>query len=475
MPGWRSVFACSSALRHTLSPERASITISSTADLIQRWINVVRLELARDWTWDDLAEEGIAIQRRVRRPGKPDIVELAGTVRLPHALAHSAKAGVSANPRDPVRQSTDILFFDAYDPKPTPKPPPETGEFPAEITFEYEIAPEFKDDVPSPAPFTEEILVPVASPPTQVPKLVSAGIALSPYTAADDYSSTGQRRRSMWLEFDSPPLDPDDAYFVRVLANAPDPMLIAIDEPISEVIEPPLPIDDEWMRLIDQDQPKDDNGLRAMDPLVQQAPIGAHYLIPLPKSLDETSLELFGMFTYEIRVGHTGSRWSLAQARYGPPLRVAGVQHPPPPLVCQAARNERMIRVRAPYATAIHNGRNVRPRFPRTSMWAVLYARVKQADAASWRNLLLARARMSPPQELMLTEADARALFGEGFFDIREVHELLLRLGLPDETPLTTLAVELFTDPIPPDPLGQNLGHARMLRVSPLVPVPDQC
>jgi len=25
----------------------------------------------------------------------------------------------------------------------------------------------------------------------------------------------------LWLEFDAPPLDPEDAYFVRVLTNAP--------------------------------------------------------------------------------------------------------------------------------------------------------------------------------------------------------------------------------------------------------------
>ena len=82
---------------------------------------------------------------------------------------------------------------------------------------------------------------------------------------------------------------------------------------------------------------------------------------------------------------------------------------------------------------------------------------------------------MSPPQELFETETDARTLFGQGLFELVQVRNLLQRLGLPEDTPLTTLAVELFTDPIPPDPLGQDLGHARMLRVSPLVPVPDQC
>jgi hypothetical protein len=482
-PGHRTVFGCSAALRHTLSPERGSITISSGADVIQRWINVLRFKLARDWTWDGLAEEGIAVERRVKRTGKDDLVELAGTIRLPHAVAPGALSGLSldSNPRRRVRKSTEVLFFDAFDPKPKPNLPPapnaapKPGEFPTEITIEYKIAAAFKGDVPPPKPITESILLPITTPPVQVPKLVSAGIALSPYATAKDYSSTEQRKRSLWLEFESAPIDPDDAYFVRVLANAPDPMLIDIEEEIPEVIELPLPIEPEWMRLIEKGQSRDESGLRSMDLLSEQAESGPHYLVPLPKGLSETSLELFGMFTYEIRVGHTGSRWSSAQGRYGPALRIAGVQHPSPPLVCSSARTQFAIRIRAPYATAVHNGRNVRRRFPRTSMWAVLYARVQQTDAASWRNLLLARTMMSPRQDLMEFEGDARTLFAEGLFEIVEVQSLLRQMGLPDDTPLTTLAVELFTDPLPPDPLGQNLGHARMLRVSPLVPVPDQC
>lgn len=37
------------------------------------------------------------------------------------------------------------------------------------------------------------------------------------------------------------------------------------------------------------------------------------------------------MFTYELRVGHADDRWCTAHGRWGPPLRIAGVQHPPPP------------------------------------------------------------------------------------------------------------------------------------------------
>lgn len=83
--------------------------------------------------------------------------------------------------------------------------------------------------------------------------------------SVDDYSSTEQRRRQLWLEFESSPLDKDDAYFVRVLANAPDPMLIDNQESIPEVDEPSLPIDPEWIRMIQQNQPRDDSGIGAMD------------------------------------------------------------------------------------------------------------------------------------------------------------------------------------------------------------------
>ena len=38
---------------------------------------------------------------------------------------------------------------------------------------------------------------------------------------------------------------------------------------IDDVVEPPLPIDQEWMRLITPGQPRDDNGLRAMSRIAE--------------------------------------------------------------------------------------------------------------------------------------------------------------------------------------------------------------
>ena len=473
--GHRTVFASSAGLHHTLATELSAITFASNVDLIQRWVNVLQFKIDRDWIWDGLAEAGAEVRRVVKRPGKDDLDQLAGTIHLSRALPFAARAGVPPNVRAPQRQFTDVFFFDAFDPKPSP------GDFPTEVTFEYRIVPAFKGDGPAPAPETlPELLVPITTRPTQTPKLVSAGIALSKFVPADDYSSTEQRDRSLWLEFDAPPADEGDAYFIRILADAPDPVLT--DEGIPESREAPLPIDPEWMRLIVPGQPRDTNGLNAMGGLATNTPDGRHWIVPLPQGLNASSPELFGLYTYEIRVGHTNSRWSTAQGRHGPALRVTGVQHPPPPLVCQAARTAKTIHVRAPFATPVYKGRNVRPVFPKTELWAVLYARVRQTDGVSWRNLVLTRTELLAPRAILRRippEAHAAVMFGEGEIEIAAVRALLHRVGLPEDAPLTTLAVELFknsSDPNPaPDPVGADLGFARILRVSPLAPVPDAC
>ncbi len=199
--GHRTVIGCSAALRHALSPDSSSIQIASGADLIHRWINIVQLRLQRDWTWDGLDEAGIAVTRTIQRPGLADVVELVGLVRLPHAIGPKAVSGASADVRAEARQWTDLIFFDAFDPKPLisqppagpPPAEPQPGEHPTEITVRYELTATFKG--PAPISFEPaEIRLPVTTPPWQVPRLVSAGIALSPYQAAADYSSTESRQ-----------------------------------------------------------------------------------------------------------------------------------------------------------------------------------------------------------------------------------------------------------------------------------------
>ena len=479
--GRRTVFGCSAALRHTLSPECSALTLSSDADATQQWINVLRVTLDRDWSWRGLKASGIAVHRRALRGDGPlGARELVGALRLQTAMAPNATAGVEVgNARTSARQSCDLFFFDAFDPKPNPHAEP--PEFPAEITLSYELTPEFEGggDPAEPLP-VPAITVPVTTPPSQVAQLVSAGIALTPYEAAKDYSYFEPRRRRLWFEFAQPPLDPGDAYFVRVLAVAPDPLLT--DEHIPELLpEPPLPLDPEWVRIIDVGQAQDDNGARAMQGLPKRdAPNGVYGLVPLPEGSSEAAPELFGMHTYEIRVGHADGRWCTAQGRYGPPLRVAGVQHPPPPLTCQAARVAGGVVVRAPYATPVYEGRHVRPPDPKTRLWALLYARVRQGNGAAWQNLLLLRAPLQPPAPppvfaVMLVPAQPPVLFGEGGFAIDDVRRSLRTAGLSDNAPLTTMVVEVHREPEFEEPLGRELGHARVLRTSVLVSVPDEC
>ena len=95
----------------------------------------------------------------------------------------------------------------------------------------------------------------------------------------------------------------------------------------------------------------------------------------------------------ELRVGHTNKIWSTAQGRFGHPTRVNGVQHPAPPLKCLVDRTPDGISVTAQYALALFNGRNVTSKPPKTEIWCMLYAQVKQADAAQNRNILLSEAR----------------------------------------------------------------------------------
>lgn len=484
--GRRTVFAAAASLRHTLSPEASNITLASEADVAQRWILALRLRVARDWSWRGAGDPAMVVQRRVARgSAEPGDIETVGTIRLPPSVAPNAGAGLAAgDARDDGRQFTDLVFFDSLDPKPRPLPQPEAGEFPAELTVSYTLIPAYASAGVAP-PLPEalpRLSLPVTTPPSQVPRLVSAGIALSPYVAADDYSSTAPRRRKLWLEFDKPVADPQDAYFVRVLANAPDPLLT--DEVIAETRpEPPLPIDAEWMRLVRPGQASDDNGARAMAGLGAGAEGGRHFLVPLPEGLSEAASELFDMVTCEIRVGHDAGRWCTAQGRYGPALRMAGVQHPPPPLACQAARLAAGVRVRAPLATPLAEGRHVRPLSPRTRLWALLYARVQQADGVAWRNVLLQRQPLRPPERdpflgaaiLPALSAQPALLYAEGLFPLDDLLAGLRRFGLPDDAPLTAMAVEFFTAPEVFEPLGRDLGQARMLRASALVPVPDVC
>jgi hypothetical protein len=327
--------------------------------------------------------------------------------------------------------------------------------------------------------------LPIAARPTQTPQLVSAGIALSPYAPAPDYSATAPRQRALWLEFEEPIDDPDDLYFGRVLAYAPDQMLTGAPfrDPggIEPPPEPPLPVDPELIRMIVPGQSDDRAGLDAMQPLVPSAGSSRHFMLPRPAGLAVDAAELFGFFVYELRVGH-GRNWSTAQGRFGPPLRVAGVQHPAPPLLCQVSSLPADIIVTAPFATPVFAGRNLLPLPPRTQLWALLYGQVTQADGASQRNVLLdRRIAFEPLGEVGNATLPLRLdLLARGtaatFWPRPQVETILASLALPPNVPLSVLVVETLPDlGNLEDPLGGDLGRVRILRASPLTPVPAQC
>ncbi len=463
--GRRTVIGCSAAIRHILTPENASIHLAGKAELTGQWLIAIPLRLNRDWSWDGLADEGIEVTRSIN--GGPE--HTAGAIVLRRTVSsHAFKSDGSAD-----RSSTDLLFLDAIDPKPA------EGKFPQELVAKYTVSARFKDPGAGPEiVFQSSIRLPIAAPPTQTARLRSAGIALSPYVSDETYSSTEPRRRLLWLEFDAPVAAPGDAYFVRVLAHAPDPMLAAVQpaQPPGPK-DPPLNIDPELIRSVIPNQAADSSGLDAMQrliPAVSDGPV-RHFLLPLPSGMNESSPELFGFFVYEVRVGHADG-WSTARARFGPPLRVTGVQHAAPPLSCSVSRFRHGIRISAPYAMPVAYGRVFRADPPQSALWGLLYAQVRQADGEAWRNVLLGRTALRITDEQMRGRAGTE-VHGFGFWDQEDVAASLDALALPLRPPLSVIAVEMLPEDTSPfgDPLGVDLGQVRILRTSPLTPVPAIC
>jgi hypothetical protein len=217
-----------------------------------------------------------------------------------------------------------------------------------------------------------------------------------------------------------------------------------------------------------------------------------YYLLPPPDALAPSALELFGFWTIELRDGHT--LWSTAQARYGRPLRVSGVQFPPPPLTVnvdrQVAPAVPAIVAIANLAQTVSNGVSLTAaRRPQTEIWFLLYAQVQRVDGQAWRNILLAKTPGALNRHLA---GQTRQLPVKGQFAQSDVNTWLSRWQLPTSTPTSVLAVELFNSEaaviagnlagaaddaaaVQQDPLGSQLGARRILRVSPLTPVRPIC
>ena len=449
-PGRRTVFGCAPTLRHITGPDGASLTFASQSDLAKQWIAVIRLTLDRDWSWDGLAHDGLVIERDGIEVGRFAPGRTVGTDAL----------------EDPSRTQSDLVFFDAIDPKPA------AGAFPAELHCRYTVRAVFEGAPVGDDALALEIDLPVTTPPAQRPRLVSAGIAMSPYKRSTDYSSTQPRRRALWLEVDRPPDDPRDAYFARALRVAPDPLLSSLGDGIGSAAEPPLAVDPEWIRAIVPGQSDDHAGIDAMQRLIpSDSPV--HYMLPLPAGMDESSPEFFGFFTYELRVGHVDP-WSTAARALRRAASRSRRPAPAPGLTCAVVRDKRGITVSAPFALPVFEGRSVQSIPPRSEMWILLYAQAEQIDGADRRNVLLGRKR-APWSDRTFGDP-APAAVGNATFTDAEVRLALDTLTFAEAAPLSVLAVELLPNGVRVgDPLGAGLGTQRILRTSPLVPVPAIC
>lgn len=425
--GQRIQFGCSARIRHTLAPDNSALTFASKAELYHHWLCCITLDIKRDWTWDALEDMSFIITRKMNFKQTPGEVkeEVVGEVDIKHSISFTAL-------QNPDRTNTTLVFIDAVEPK---KEQPDSKEaFPDLIEVTYTVTPRFKSGHGATKDgdlVFDNLQLPVTINPTQIPKIASAGIALSPYHRNEKYSSTQPRRRFLWIEFEEPVRDPNDLYFARVMAYAPDQLISNNNHALEKVIaEPPLNIDPEYIRVISPGASNDEAGINAMQPMEKSLLSDRHYLLPLPPGLNESSAELFGFFTYEFRVGHAAI-WSTAQGRYGRALKATGIQHPAPTLTCAVNRDEQKLYVTSPYATAVFNGKNVTASPPRTELWCLLYAQVKQADnndaakeLKDYRNILLDDRFMHWSIKLEhkpTTEFNRDTFFRQQMFSVKEV------------------------------------------------------
>jgi hypothetical protein len=473
LPGQRILFGAQNTLRHTLPQDLSSITFSTQKDLINQWIVVQRLTLDRDWTWSGLAQGGagqlaFTFQGVTYPAGTPlpPALENLGVVNLPF-LVSSLATQQSGNPGQ--RDTTEIIFFSTIDSTVG------LDGFPSPTEGSYQLLATFTGAPTTPVQlWSGDIEVPITVNPRQIPQLVSAGIAESAYEPSDNYSTTSVRQRSLWLEFDQPPQDPNDAYFVRVMNYGPDPLLMS--NPIAMTPQPdtPISLDPEPIRTITPDSANDAAGLSAMTQVQPSGSSPVHFLVPLPAAISPEALDLFGFWTYEIRVGHL--LWSTAQGRFGRPFRVAGVQHPCRHLIATVDRAiavpsdggaaQPCIIASADLAQTVLNGQSLTSaNDPQTQIWFLLYAQLRRADGQAYRNLLLSKllGRRPIPNPITVAGNDPflPSLTPDGVpstagiaqvqsipvhanFSQSEVNTILTDLLLPLNTPLSILAVEVF-------------------------------
>jgi hypothetical protein len=474
--GERWQFGASRSIRHTAAPDNTSITFATKSDLLNHWIIPITLLIDRDWTWDGVQPVSINIFRQniflkdaMTLMGETDrdiflnkfsteeiLTNPAVVAAMEEILAGDLEFKRAINIQallNSDRSQTYACFIDAAE----PKHPDEINKILTdELLISYRvsvnyftennIAPDHDNDL------NLFLHLPITIPPYQMPKIVSAGLAASKYVRDTNYANTETRKRYLWIEFEEPIQNPDDAYFARMLAYSPDPLLANWEWDLFVAPqEPALPIDPEQIRTITSASSDEKSGLNAMQQMIPATDSNVHYLVPLPPGLHADSLEFFGFFTYEFRVGHK-IPWSTAQGRFGRPLRNTGVQHPAPQLYCMVNRDEKNITVTAPFAQTVFDGRNVTANPPRTDIWALLYAQVRMADDSDVRNVLLADKKLIVPRRInpegiylkainTNSEATPQGITG---WNNKDVEDILAMYGLPEDSALSVLCVEMM-------------------------------
>ena len=480
--GTRTVFACY-GLKHAMAPDRSSVLLSSPDELGAQWLNVLKLSLARDWSWLGYAGASFHVTRDIEliAPGPhqgESWSEDLGDIAIQNTVSPRAAKG------DVDRDSFDFCLIDGFKPRVS-----SISGHPYEMRVTYTV--ELRLRGGGTETVTVETILPVTAPSKQIPRILATGHAFGDYKIFGDYEGTNVRERMLWIEFEEPLDDPRDGYFARVLASTTDPMLMPDAEPLAD---PPAydkaPLDPEFVRVIRPGQVQDLSGLGVAQRLIPCQPQNGepvrHYLLPLPPSLTAASPELFGFFTYEFTVGHDivdpeDPWWSTAQARFGPPMILEGVQHPAPALPIDVFRDsvfEQYV-VSSAFARPVKDGVTYMPLLPATEIWIVAYARVARADGETWQNIKLSARRATPArgQRRVRSSHVGGARQGEARFTEVNLKALLAAFGLPPDTPVTFLAVELLPEPNGSfnAPLSGDLGDVRILRTSRLVSAGDRC
>lgn len=505
--GSRVQFGASSHFKHSLAPDSASLNFSSVKELFNRWIIAVDFSLQRDWFWDGLQPLSFVIKRKITISG--NVVEneiIVGDIQIKDT------ANINMLQGNVDRNYTRILFLDVVDPELL------NNKFPREIEIEYSLHTNFKESYPTSAVDefkSKSILLPVTQMSRQIPKLISVGLAMTPYQYDEEkYQFSEERQKYLWLEFDHPPEDPMDTYYARVLAYSPDPYLCTITNELlaSDIPDLPFALNEEKIREIIPTASNDFAGVGLMQELIPENTTEGTktYLLPLPETLHANSDELFGFFTYEIRVGHKKELWSTAQARFGRPLKVNGVQHPTPELLCNINRGEKLlgkakiknIEISAKFANAVLNGKNITASPPNTSLWYLLYTQVMQADGESFRNILIDSGPLRYlPEVATVRKSKANVISAKTIIPLQKISLKLEQLGLSHNNPISAIAVEMFPldnnwqlentsreftpygsgdiwenkNAEPFNPLTNQLGEYRILRSSKLTPLTEMC